>query len=69
MTREELNKLNIGDTFAIGEKKFKIMESLSCDECSLDLGCTALDFYGLRPECSKFQRHDKKNVVFKEIEE
>ena len=69
MTREELNKLNIRDTFTIGEKKFKIIENLSCDECDLDLGCTALDFYGLRPECSKFQRHDKKNVVFKEIEE
>ena len=67
--REKLDNLNIGDCFTVGEKKFKILERTNCDDCDLDLGCIALDFYGLRPECDKFLRHDKKDVFFKEVKD
>lgn len=67
--REKLDNLNIGDTFTIGERKYKIVENSSCDKCDLDLGCSALDFYDLRPGCSKFLRHDKKDVIFKEVKD
>ena len=67
---EELNKLKIGDRFMVGDKVFEIVKDNDrCDNCDFkDNGCGVLNLYGLRPECHKFARKDKTNVIFKEVE-
>ena len=77
MTREEFENLGIGETFILGCRKFKVVESdRRCVNCFFDDGCgfeggIGYELQGsyLLPECAKCYRKDKKNVIFLEVED
>lgn len=77
MTKEEFSNLDIGETFILGCRKFKVVEiEDGCNGCFFDDGCGFESGIGyelqgsyLLPECAKCYRKDKKNVIFKEVEE
>lgn len=77
MTKEEFENLGIGETFILGCRKFKVVEiEDGCNGCFFESDCGFENCLGyelqesyLLPECSKYCRKDKKNVIFKEMEE
>ena len=77
MTRKEFENLGIGETFQLGCRKFKVVESdRRCVNCFFDGDCGFEDCLGyilqenyLLPECANHYRKDKKNVIFKEVED
>jgi hypothetical protein len=73
MTKEEFNNLGVGKPFALGCRKFIVVESgIDCSECSFDKMkdclCTSLRTEHFIPECSGRIRKDTKDVIFMEIQ-
>lgn len=76
MTQEEFNNLGVGKTFALGCRKFRVVEAdeydicVGChfDENNTYCGCGDLQAEEFLPECFGNNRKDKKNVIFKEVE-
>lgn len=58
----------VGETFQFGLKTLKCVEHKSCNcyECALQEIYECNYFVG---ECDEFNRTDKKNVIFIEVEE
>ena len=70
MNKEELNNLKVGECFTIGNKKFKILKGLYCDDCCFNhKECQVLHAYNLIPKCDKFNRKDETNIHFVEEED
>lgn len=63
MTKTEYK---VGETFQFGLKTFKCVEHGYCHECVLQKIDECNYFVG---ECDEFNRTDKKNVTFIEVEE
>lgn len=73
MTKEEFENLGVGETFQLGCRKFRVIESgIDCSECSFnkleDCLCTGLRIEHFIPECSGRIRKDAKDVIFMEVE-
>ena len=76
MTKEEFKNLEVGETFQLGCRKFTVMEvEDGCDGCFFDgdcyFGCLGYELQEnyMLPECSNFNRKDRKNVIFVEVED
>lgn len=78
MTEKKFRNLEIGKTFMIGYRKFKVVEASKeysfCKNCFFSLDdfrydCLGLDMQekGFLPSCSNCERTDNKNVIFKEV--
>lgn len=73
LKEKEFKNLEIGESFGIGNKKLKLIESIkcSCEGCIFQNNISACETFqkkGLIPECSFDEREDNKNVIFKEVE-
>lgn len=73
---KKVDDLQIGDKFQLGDRKFVIEEEKTseynfCKGCffaKFNLECQELQTHCILPQCSAGARKDKKDVVFKEIE-
>ena len=71
---EEFKNLEVGEKFSIGNKNLKLIESVkySCDGCIFQNNISACETFqkkGLIPECNPDEREDRKNIIFKEVED
>lgn len=81
MTKEEIKEiiidnfkdLGIDETFTLGYRKFKVVETRlknRCDGCiGLEVSCSILREGNLIPDCASAKRNDQKTVKFIEVEE
>ena len=78
MTKEKFANLGVGETFQLGCRKITVVETdedNGCEGCFFDddcgFGCLGYELQGnyMLPECSNWNRKDRKNVIFKEVEE
>lgn len=79
---KKVDELKIGEEFQLGDRKFRIeqevidKEKIDCVEeycigCFFgdnNLHCDELQYYDFIPQCTKNCRKDKKNIIFKEVE-
>ena len=67
MNKEEFLNLEIGKTFTIGNKKFKVEKGTCCDDCCFAFEeCIVFDEYNLRPKCENARKNSKR-VIFVEV--
>lgn len=63
----KLESLSIGKKFMFENKRYKVVNSENCQECSFKgKKCFQLQYNALIPECSELLRKDGKGVIFVE---
>lgn len=68
MTDKEFSNLSIGNSFIMGNKVLKVVESSQCIDCFFKkYPCDKLSSNKIIPKCLSKYRDDKKGVIFKEI--
>lgn len=75
---KKVDDLQIGEKFRLGDREFVIEEEkiegkergycVGCFFYGNELGCSDFRAYNFIPECSHHNRKDKKDVIFKEVE-
>lgn len=61
----KLSNLNIGKKFMFQNKRYKVIKSDDCNNCSFNgKNCFQLQNDSLIPECSEVLRRDENNVKF-----
>lgn len=68
MNKKEFENLEVGKSFQIGYREYKVMETeeiFGCEGCCVDKNiCEFLKTENIIPYCSKELREDKKDVIF-----
>ena len=72
MTDKEFKNLEVGKKFVYKEVVLEVSKSRGCDNCYFVNNTAAECFYmttqGYKPHCTRLNRKDGKDVIFKEVE-